>query len=72
MLDVWNNGNFTGGYEEFVRRIRDLLPSDQQPNFFVTGKKNAAFEAKNRSLFSAIRILMPGQTATTMRTVGAK
>lgn len=46
MLDVWNNGEFTGGYEDFVRRIRNLLPSDQQPNFSTTGRKNPPFEAE--------------------------
>jgi metacaspase-1 len=46
MLDVWKNGNFNGGYRDFVKQIRSLMPDEQQPNFATTGQKNPEFEAE--------------------------
>jgi metacaspase-1 len=46
MLDVWNDGNFDGGYRDFVKEIGSRMPAEQQPNFATTGRQNPEFEAE--------------------------
>jgi metacaspase-1 len=46
MLDVWRNGNFSGGYKDFVNQIKSLMPQEQQPNFATTGRKDPEFEGE--------------------------
>lgn len=41
---VWADGAFTGGYRDFYRAICELMPPDQVPNYFRTGKLDRAFE----------------------------
>jgi metacaspase-1 len=44
MLGVWNGGKFDGDYAAFAKAIAGKMPSDQQPNHFVIGPKNAAYD----------------------------
>lgn len=37
LLQVWNNGAFTGNYAQFHAVIKQGLPATQTPNFFVLG-----------------------------------
>jgi len=46
MLDVWNNGNFSGSYRDFVNQIKQRLPLSQQPNLDTAGPPNPYFEAE--------------------------
>ena len=46
LLQVWSDGAFKGGYSVFQDAIRELLPSDQSPNFLPTGFPNPLFEAQ--------------------------
>ncbi|MEU5407106.1 caspase family protein [Nocardia asteroides] len=42
LLEVWDDGAFTGGYAQFHRRIMAIMPPDQVPNLF-TLHADAAF-----------------------------
>lgn len=44
LLSVWNGGNFKQNYLKFVKAIRLQMPSDQQPNHFVIGARDTAFD----------------------------
>jgi metacaspase-1 len=44
LLKVWNGGTFRYGYRSFLTRIRGRMPIYQQPNYFVVGLPNPAFE----------------------------
>jgi hypothetical protein len=44
MLQVWNNGKFSGDYPKFRRGIANRMPPDQTPNYFRVGKINRKFE----------------------------
>ena len=37
LLKIWNNGEFSGSYEEFYTQIRENMPSSQIPNRVVYG-----------------------------------
>ncbi|MGW2088622.1 caspase family protein [Streptomyces sp. NPDC001880] len=43
LLEVWNGGGFTGGYNAFHRAILKRMPATQSPNLFVTGRTNNRF-----------------------------
>ena len=45
LLQVWNNGGFSGSYSRFHARIRAAMPASQSPNLFVLGPA-AAFVAQ--------------------------
>jgi hypothetical protein len=44
LLQVWNNGSFTGTYDEFHRAIASRMPEYETPNHFVIGTPNPAFD----------------------------
>jgi hypothetical protein len=44
LLKVWADGAFTGNYQELHRRIRDLMPPYQTPNYYRVGQPDDAFE----------------------------
>lgn len=44
LLSVWNGGNFKHNYQKFVKAIRQQMTSDQQPNHFVIGPRDTAFD----------------------------
>jgi hypothetical protein len=46
LKSVWNDGSFTGSYQEFATSIRGVMPPNQQPNYYVVGAPNADFEAQ--------------------------
>jgi len=41
---IWNGGKFIGDYPKFHRRIVEILPSYQTPNYMTVGFKNYFFE----------------------------
>ncbi|MFD3808053.1 caspase family protein [Streptomyces sp. NPDC058619] len=43
VLQVWNSGQFTGGYKAFHREILKQMPANQSPNLFVTGRNNPRY-----------------------------
>ncbi|HJW93684.1 MAG TPA: caspase family protein [Thermoanaerobaculia bacterium] len=45
LLTVWNGGSFKGTLKSFHKAIVAQMPFTQTPNYFVTGPKNAKFEA---------------------------
>lgn len=45
LLETWDNGAFDGDYRSFHESIRNRMPASQEPNLFVTGAADQAFEA---------------------------
>ncbi|QPP07452.1 caspase family protein [Streptomyces bathyalis] len=43
LLEVWNEGKFSGGYRAFHREILKAMPAVQSPNLFLTGRSNKRF-----------------------------
>lgn len=46
LLRVWDEGAFTGSYEDLHRAVLDQMPARQQPNFLTLGTPDAAFVAQ--------------------------
>ncbi|QIX53923.1 caspase family protein [Rhodococcus sp. DMU1] len=46
LLDVWNDGGFTGDYRKFHERIRASMPPTQTPNLLTLGRDLAGFLAQ--------------------------
>jgi metacaspase-1 len=46
LLEVWNEGAWTGNYKAFHEKIRSQMPDDQQPNLNPVGAKNDEFDAQ--------------------------
>jgi len=50
LKEIWDNGKFTGNYEEFFDKIKnevvalDFLPTIQTPNLFSVGTKSSDFD----------------------------
>jgi hypothetical protein len=44
LLQVWNRGEFRQDYRKFQRAIKQKMPPSQQPNYFVVGAVDGAFE----------------------------
>ncbi len=44
LLRVWNESKFMGGYKLFHKKILQLMPPDQSPNYYKVGKAFPAFE----------------------------
>ncbi|MFJ7163285.1 caspase family protein [Bacillus safensis] len=44
LLSVWKSGAFEGNYQQFHKKIVELMPPDQTPNLLDVGKKNPAFD----------------------------
>jgi len=44
LLQVWDQGKFTGDYRQFYAEIKRLLPLDQQPNYYLSGRPDPEFE----------------------------
>jgi len=40
LLQVWNGGEFPGGYRAFHREILKQMPATQSPHFFTTGRED--------------------------------
>ena len=47
LKSVYNDGAYSGGYEDFCNSIKAGMPAKQQPNYFVVGSSNPTFEAQN-------------------------
>ncbi|MGN8092813.1 caspase family protein [Methylobacterium sp. 22177] len=43
LKSVWNDGHFKGDYRSFYQKIRDGMPSYQQPNWFPVGRNQEEF-----------------------------
>lgn len=50
LVNVWADGNFEGNYKLLHRKIVDLMPATQSPNYFFIGISNSEFE--NQKVFS--------------------
>lgn len=46
LLETWDGGAFVGDYPAFHQAIRGRMPSTQEPNYFVVGAPDPAFEAQ--------------------------
>jgi hypothetical protein len=46
LLYVWDVGNFKGDYRQFYNKIYKLMPPNQTPNYYRTGKIDPPFETK--------------------------
>ncbi len=44
LLYVWDGGNFKKDYRQFHKKICKLMPLDQMPNYYRTGKIDPKFE----------------------------
>ncbi len=44
LLAVWNHEKYRGNYRQFYKKIYKLMPPDQKPNFYRTGKIDPVFE----------------------------
>jgi hypothetical protein len=47
LLEVWNDGAWSGGYDSFHKAIIAKMPADQQPNYMTVGTTNSAFEQQD-------------------------
>lgn len=45
LLQVYNHENFKGNYALLLKKILQLMPANQTPNYSIIGKRNAAFES---------------------------
>ena len=45
LLKVYKEGSFTGNYAGLLVKILKQMPSNQTPNYYIIGKRNAPFEA---------------------------
>jgi len=45
MLKVYKKGAFTGNYAAMLKEILKLMPSNQTPNYYLSGKRNKTFES---------------------------
>jgi hypothetical protein len=43
LLDVYK-GNFNGNYRSLYNQIKNLMPAQQTPNYYLTGTRNQGFE----------------------------
>lgn len=43
LLRVWDEGAFSGSYQDLHRKVLDQMPARQQPNFFTLGTRDEAF-----------------------------
>lgn len=72
LLNVWNNGAFTGTLPQFHQAIVALMPSDQTPNYFSVGPANDTF-TNSRPLTvidGTVCAPSPDTTTTTGTTTG--
>ena len=46
LLQLWDEGNFTGTYRTFFERLKQLMPFSQQPQSLVLGENNTAFDTE--------------------------
>jgi len=46
LLEVWNNGAFTGSYKKFYQDILAKMPPTQTPNYYKVGVTSAEFEGE--------------------------
>jgi len=44
LLKVWKNGTFEGNYKLFHKKILELMPPNQSPNYMCIGKSNEKFD----------------------------
>ena len=61
LLKVWNDGKFKRDYRKFQKDIKKLMPPSQQPNYFVVGAPNKAFE--HQRPFTIAPAVVPGRAA---------
>lgn len=47
LLKVYNKGKFKGNYAGLLAGMLKLMPSNQTPNYTLTGKRNIAFESSS-------------------------
>ncbi|MCH5597326.1 caspase family protein [Niabella ginsengisoli] len=45
MLKVYKNGSFPGSYAFLLKDILKLMPSNQTPNYYLSGGRNKLFES---------------------------
>ncbi|WP_346237144.1 caspase family protein [Niabella insulamsoli] len=45
MLKVYKKGTFAGNYAQLLRDILKLMPSNQTPNYYLSGFRNKTFES---------------------------
>ncbi len=46
LLEVWNDGKFSGGHKKLWREVVEKMPPWQSPNFFPVGPPDAAFHRR--------------------------
>ena len=46
LLRVWHEGKFQGSLKQFYKKIKELMPAYQSPNYFVVGASNQYFEGQ--------------------------
>jgi len=44
LLNVWNDGSFTGNYRKFYKQIINQMPPEQSPRHFIIGGKDTAWD----------------------------
>jgi metacaspase-1 len=44
LVHVWNQGNYKKNYRQFYKAIYNLMPPNQQPNYYRTGRIDPKFE----------------------------
>lgn len=52
LVNVWGDGNFEGNYKLLHRKIVDLMPATQSPNYFFIGISNSEFGGQEKSIFN--------------------
>jgi Caspase domain. len=54
LLRTWDNGKFKRNYRHFQRAIKQKMPPSQQPNYFVVGAANQAFERQRPFVIATV------------------
>lgn len=44
LKSIWNGGKFSGDYLSFYKKVMDIMPSYQTPNYYDIGQGNASFD----------------------------
>jgi len=47
LLQVWDDGHFSGGYRVFRKRVAQKMPPWQSPNLFIVGKRDRTFASQH-------------------------
>lgn len=60
LLEVWDDGNFSGDYGDFISSIKKKMPFSQTPNLYRTGVADASFDGQKPFSMGTPRSILGG------------